>query len=67
MSKAGRTNTYEKRKLVLKIPPGATTTLRRALWVMMKSDGRRLGRDKVVRPVNEISTTIIRQVILPLQ
>jgi hypothetical protein len=42
--KVRRPNTYETKLLTLKAPPGATTTLRLALWVMMKRDGKRPGR-----------------------
>jgi hypothetical protein len=46
MSKSRQHNTYETKLLILKAPPNATKTLRRALWVMMKSGGRRPGRSK---------------------
>jgi hypothetical protein len=64
--KARRPNTYETKLLILKAPPGATTTLRLALWVMRKRGGRRLGRGKVFRPANEISATIMWQAALHL-
>jgi hypothetical protein len=67
MSKARRSNTYETRTLVLKIHPGATTTLRRASWVMMKSGGRKLGYGKGFRPANETRATIMRQTTMHLE
>ena len=45
---------YETSKLILRIRPGATTTLRRASWVTMKCDGRRLGSGKGFRSANGI-------------
>jgi hypothetical protein len=67
ISKARRTNTSKTRLLILRIRPGAITTLRRAWWGMMKRDGRRLGRSKkVLRLAHEIYATIILLVTLPL-
>src|SRR3954447_7793103 len=60
ISKARELNTYETRPLILRALPGATTTLRLALWVRMKRDGRRLGSGRVFRPANEIYNTIVR-------
>jgi hypothetical protein len=65
--KVRRPNTYETKLLTPKAPPGTTTTLRLALWVMTKRDGRRLGRGKVFRPANVINAAIVQQTTLRLE